>query len=558
MSTSNENEHGSVGMKVPKITKNISKEEFSNWESLFGSYALVKGFGIAVTSDEIPGLPTKHPSVLRLTGTDSEVKKKKRAVYLNDLCVAYLKLATADNRRAGKCFVKCCNEDYPQGKATEFLKLLRKKFGPKLGFRGTNLRAMLSKVKWNENNKEGTTKFFEDIATIQMMAKLINSKVLIDQDYIDHLVSVLPDKYKPTVQPLLKNNNVDIDDIEDAIVEYDEFWGRGDLSISSSDEESEEDEAALGGVDKSGPRCYNCQEYGHYARNCPKKAKGDGRKKVRFNGKCNHCGKVGHKEVDCWEKEENADKRPKNWKNNNDTALANTELVLCNVNGERLEDEVTLAATGEYYPTDKYMFIADSGATADVMSYVDHVKQNGLNVKGKQIIDNGGKKLSPTIIGTYSFIQMDKNGNEVNKGKLKNVWAGSAFEYNLFSIPKRLKDGWTMSGNKKCITLTKGKSEIKFDIVMNVGGSVLYGTILKPKADEVAAAAMQKAQANKPISILEAHLKFGHTGEGDVRKTAKACGLRLKQGSLQRCESCAIAKAKQKSVPCISEGKKGN
>ena len=72
-----------------------------------------------------------------------------------------------------------------------------------------------------------------------------------------------------------------------------------------------------------------------------------------------------------------------NWKNNNDTALANTELVLCNVNDERLEDEATLAATGEYYPTDKYMFIADSGATADVMTCVDHVKQNGLNVKSE-------------------------------------------------------------------------------------------------------------------------------------------------------------------------------
>ena len=104
--------------------------------------------------------------------------------------------------------------------------------------------------------------------------------------------------------------------------------------------------------------------------------------------------------------------------------------------------------------------------------------------------------------------------------------------------------------------LTKGKSKIKFDIVMNVGESVLYGTILKPKADEITAAVLQKPKTNKPMSILEAHFKFGHTGEVDVRKTAKACGLGLKQGSLPRCESCAIAKAKQKSVPCISEGKK--
>ena len=53
-------------------------------------------------------------------------------------------------------------------------------------------------------------------------------------------MSVLPDRYKLTVQPFLKDRNVDIDDIEDAIVEYDEFWNKGDMSISSSDEESEE------------------------------------------------------------------------------------------------------------------------------------------------------------------------------------------------------------------------------------------------------------------------------------------------------------------------------
>ena len=79
---------------------------------------------------------------------------------------------------------------------------------------------------------------------------------------------------------------------------------------------------------------------------------------------------------------------------------------------------------------------------------------------------------------------------------------------------------------------------------MNVGGSVLYGTILKPKADEIAAAAMQKPKTNKPMSILEAHFKFGHTGEVDVRKTAKAYGLGLKQGHLPRCVSCAISNMK--------------
>ncbi|VEU33779.1 unnamed protein product [Pseudo-nitzschia multistriata] len=42
----------------------------------------------------------------------------------------------------------------------------------------------------------------------------------------------------------------------------------------------------------------------------------DNNTKKRFLGKCTHCGKKGHEAVQCWEKEENADQRPKNWVSN--------------------------------------------------------------------------------------------------------------------------------------------------------------------------------------------------------------------------------------------------
>jgi len=35
------------------------------------------------------------------------------------------------------------------------------------------------------------------------------------------------------------------------------------------------------------------------------------RKKKKFNGKCHHCGKVGHTKAECWNNPINADKRPK-------------------------------------------------------------------------------------------------------------------------------------------------------------------------------------------------------------------------------------------------------
>jgi hypothetical protein len=36
--------------------------------------------------------------------------------------------------------------------------------------------------------------------------------------------------------------------------------------------------------------------------------------KKQFKGDCRHCGMKGHKSQDCWERPENKEKRPENWK----------------------------------------------------------------------------------------------------------------------------------------------------------------------------------------------------------------------------------------------------
>merc|ERR1711862_176272 len=51
---------------------------------------------------------------------------------------------------------------------------------------------------------------------------------------------------------------------------------------------------------------------------------GNGGKK--FDGKCNLCGKHGHKEVDCWENEANASKRPAKWKSSLNNESANAQV----------------------------------------------------------------------------------------------------------------------------------------------------------------------------------------------------------------------------------------
>mmetsp|Transcript_6852 Transcript_6852/g.13712 ORF Transcript_6852/g.13712 Transcript_6852/m.13712 type:complete len:166 (-) Transcript_6852:717-1214(-) len=60
---------------------------------------------------------------------------------------------------------------------------------------------------------------------------------------------------------------------------------------------------------------------------------GGSKQSKKFQGKCNNCGAKGHKEADCWQKEENAHKRPKNWKQRNLQREVNAssieQLLIC-------------------------------------------------------------------------------------------------------------------------------------------------------------------------------------------------------------------------------------
>jgi hypothetical protein len=77
------------------------------------------------------------------------------------------------------------------------------------------------------------------------------------------------------------------------------------------------------------------------------------------------------------------------------------------------------------------------------------------------------------------------------------------------------------------------------------------------KSDQPNESVQELAPAIK-MNIERAHAILGHASEGATRQTAAALGMLITRGALKTCESCAIAKAKQKNMNNESEGEKAN
>ena len=67
-------------------------------------------------------------------------------------------------------------------------------------------------------------------------------------------------------------------------------------------------------------------------------------------------------------------------------------------------------------------------------------------------------------MGDVSGQFCDKFGKEVGYTTIKEMVHTPNAEYNLFSITKRLDDGWELKGNSQAIWIEKGAHKVVLDI----------------------------------------------------------------------------------------------
>ena len=146
----------------------------------------------------------------------------------------------------------------------------------------------------------------------------------------------------------------------------------------------------------------------------------------------------------------------------------------------------------------------------------------------------------------------DNQGNQQFNVKITDVALVPDCAFNLFSLSKRLKKGWSLHGNANALTLSSpdGACKLRFDIKITTPNGVLFAICMKRSHAEHANVVTNGNRNEKmtKMSVLQAHEKLGHINARATVQIAESLGWKLTGNQTINCASCAAGKAKQKSL----------
>jgi hypothetical protein len=332
-------------------------KDFQVWWTRFQAYATVHKFAAALKDGGEATLPKKEEDAI--DETKDEGKLQAAAKKRNEVAMANLAMAFTTDGLMNLVY-KAMTEDWPSGKAHLVVEALFKKYKPQDTVTRVEVRQMLNRVSMKRNDDPAV--LFESLSKIENKYNTATRK-LDEEDLIAVVLDKAPREYQAvlTSEQRFKGDKLTLADLNSAMNQH---WRQIKGSGTSEDDGTEVTLSAFGGY------CYKCKAKGHKASDCPVKGgdnninnngngKGGGKGKQKFKGKCNNCGKVGHREVDCWLKEANKDKRPKGFKVPGETTTVATD------GGSKVE----YLLVGMTFPdnhdflSDPNVWIADTGAT---------------------------------------------------------------------------------------------------------------------------------------------------------------------------------------------------
>ena len=107
--------------------------------------------------------------------------------------------------------------------------------------------------------------------------------------------------------------------------------------------------------------------------------------------------------------------------------------------------------------------------------------KNKIDASAKDsVTDASSNSVKAKLIGDLVGTIYNKTGKEVQTDvSIKGVAYMPESKYNLFSITKRILDGWTLGGDDNTMWLRKDGKEIKFDIKIKTPKSAIVCMYMK-------------------------------------------------------------------------------
>ena len=503
------------------------KEDWDMWQIKHVGRSRVRGtYGVLTGTEKVPFIAAgKAP-----TASQEEIIELNIIAY-NDLLQSCSEAISFNLVRTG------VTNECPDGSAAQAWKNLCSKYSPNTVAEKIRLKKELQQLKL-EHASDDPDVWLTKLELIRM--KLIQFKAGVsDDDLMMHVLNNLPSDYNQlivTMEYMMSKDELDMNNMREML----------NLAFSRMNPGGNVEEKALAAK--------------HYTK--------------QFKKNCRICGQQAHKAEDCWEKEENKHKRPANWKsrlpgktttpntnNSNSTKKYEGECGYCHKKGhkesecrKKIKEAANIAQQQNdtdhvmivdhaMYAGNQNTWIGDTGATS-------HMTNNDFGMfdcstTSSSVFVGNGKALKASKIGKLK-LQSVIDGKSTSF-TLKDVLYVPELSGNLFSLTKGIQNGYELKSMKIASTTSLVLSKNNFKLIFSKKDSNLLSCDLERVVEEGHVAACN----TKVVDINLYHNMIGHPSQEITKQTALKYNVAVK-GDLEKCEHCAISKAKQKAVPKIS------
>jgi hypothetical protein len=251
--------HGEGKARIPTFDGKL--ESYEEFEMQWNAFGQVEVFSDALMARGHPDMLMDHKTVIPDDG-QGQGKKQARAKKENAKAVAYYTLELKSARL--RAMINTAKTDeWPGGEAWMINAALVKKYRPDDIIAAAESSHILNDVSMKKN--EDPAILFEQLAEIEVAYADTTIKIT-EQGCIGVVFATAAEKYHSvlTSEQRTKGADLTMDDIEDAV---NQLWrqGGGSPKKHTGNDGGGMVFAAFGGT------CYNCQDKGHRANQCPKK-----------------------------------------------------------------------------------------------------------------------------------------------------------------------------------------------------------------------------------------------------------------------------------------------